>query len=161
MKKVRVALAATAIPTAGVLAMPTALAHAADTAAQLRTTPATAVATAAAAAACPYSWSSVAASGNGEFFLYANGSYSPPGCIISQVGTLTHRQTGLAERTRYYNAAGDRIASHKIAGVISNDSTFWTSHPSQRNTVYLWGALIANGTSDVKYGPVPLATLFG
>jgi hypothetical protein len=162
MKKVRVALAATAIPTAGMLAMPTTLARAADVPAH-QTVPAnvpvTAV-TAAADAPCIYSWSSVSASGNGEFLFYANGSYSPPGCVIFQQGTLTHRQTGLTERVRFYNAAGDRIAQYKRGGTILIDSTFWWSSPYQGDTVYAWGALVKNGTSDVQYGPVPLATLF-
>jgi hypothetical protein len=138
MKKVRVALA-TAVPAAGMLVVPGTVANAAPARV--------------ANALCIASKTATHASGRGEFFVFASYSnYSH--CVIFQQGTLTHRQSGLQERVRIYNAANVRVYQAYLGGTQYAFSTKWWNSPYQSHAYNLWGALVKNNTNSVVYGPV-------
>jgi hypothetical protein len=148
MKKVRVALAATALPTAGLVAIPAVAAHAATTQYGRPAAPTT--------APCIFSGASTAASRNGQFFLYAQYSYSPPGCFIFQQATLTYRKSGLTERVRIRSKNNNLVKQFRRGGTQFGGSTAWWSSPYVGPAKTIWATLVWNNTSNVYKGPIPV-----
>ena len=148
MKKVRLAVGV-AVPAVGMLVVPT-VAHAA--------TPTTDThrlhdQKLSAAANCLGGINSVSYSANGNFAEVVN--YNPTDCVLYEVGILDKGQTGLTQRVRIWTATNPNklLWSKKVGGTISNGRTYWSVSPD-RDAPETCAALVANGTSTVKYGPV-------
>jgi hypothetical protein len=168
VKKVHLALGATM--AAGVaLAMPAATANAATTTTKpVGTQPHRVLTTAtpfhvggaavpfrvpgnvpATAATCPLVNSNGQLSTRGLFF----GAIGFDGeCVGVQTALLQREQTGLTERVQYYTS-GELTHTARLPGLISAGYTYFASYPN-RNATEVCQALVANGTSTVKYGPV-------
>lgn len=73
-------------------------------------------------------------------------------CVAWQGATLDRGQTGLTERVRFYTS-GRLTRTTRLAGLDSNGHTYFGSYP-RYDATEVCQALVANGTSDVKYGPV-------
>ncbi len=151
MKKVRMAIG-TAVPAAGLVVMPAATAHAATS--QQHPDPAARVEQmlrhAKPAATCGLAHSALGISPRGEF---AGGIGYDGNCVRFQTGDLTHDQTGLTERVRYWTS-GKMTRQDFLGGHISGGSTLWASYPNYYATE-VCQALVANGNhNDVLYGPV-------
>jgi hypothetical protein len=69
-----------------------------------------------------------------------------------QGGTLNHSQTGLTERVRFWTS-GRMTKQVRLGGLISGGYTTFGSYPNY-DAQEVCEALVANGTSTVKYGPV-------
>jgi hypothetical protein len=152
MKKVRAAIATAAIPTAGLMAMPAVAAHAATTQHARPAVPA--------AAPCVFSAASTVASGNGQFLLYAQYSYSAPGCFIFQQATLTHRMSGLTERVRIRSKNNKLLKQYRRGGTQFGASTAWWSSPRYGPARYLYATLVYNNTSNVYKGAIGIDDRF-
>lgn len=101
------------------------------------------------AATCPIDASHTALSTRGEML---GGIGFAGECVAFQGVTLNHEQTGLTERVRYYTS-GRLTRTVRLAGLISGGYTFWGNYPNYTATE-VCQALVANGTSTVKYGTV-------
>jgi hypothetical protein len=148
MKKVRLAVGVV-VPAVGMLVMPAA-AHAATlTTAGHRLHDHAAIPD----ANCLGGINSVSYSANGNFAETVN--YNPTDCVLFEVGTLDKGQTGLTQRVRIWTATNPNklLWSQKVGGFISNGRTYWSVSPDQ-DAPETCAALVANGTSTVKYGPV-------
>jgi hypothetical protein len=154
MKKVRMAIG-TMVPTVGMLIIPAAAAHASRTSARAHTTTTGRHGRAAVqpAVTCPgASNTSVEASANGELFGFIsyNGS-----CVDFQQATLTHRQSGLTERVRFRNRANQILKQYRRGGSqIGGSTLFWSEPPNAQHAHEVCQALVANNTSNVRYGAV-------
>jgi hypothetical protein len=73
-------------------------------------------------------------------------------CVHFQGGTLNHSQTGLTERVRFWTS-GRMTKQVRLGGLISGGYTTFGSYPNY-DAQEVCEALVANGTSTVKYGPV-------
>lgn len=143
MKKVRLAVGS-AMAAAGLMAVPVAAAHAAGTAGK------TTLGDAPGAlpnAACGVANSTDAFSPNLGFYGYIAFDGE---CVHYQGAVLTHEQTGLTERVRFYTS-GRLTATYRNAGLIKSGHTLFASYPN-RDATMVCQALVANGTSTVKYG---------
>lgn len=147
MKRVRTALATIALPAAGLVAMPAVAAHAA-------TTHYGRPATVTAGAPCFFSAANTVSSGNGNFLLYAQFSYSPPGCFIFQQATLTHRQSGLTERVRIRSIGNKLLVQYKRGGTQYAFSTKWWSSPNYGPAQCIYAELVYNNTSNAYKAPI-------
>ncbi len=154
MKKVSLAIGA-AMPAIGVLAVPAVTAHAATAVTkppspppallhrlQEKAQPETP------AAACGVANSVTQISANGHFygFIAFDGN-----CVNFQDGVLGGSHTGLTERVRFWDS-GKLLKTVKNPGYISRGYTFFASYPNY-HAGQVCEALVANGTSTVKYGP--------
>ena len=147
MKKVRLAVGS-AMAAAGLLAVPAATAHATETGGK----------TAAGNghdvpgmlhpnAACGVENSTDAFSPNLHFYAYIAFAGE---CVHYQGAVLTHEQTGLTERVRFYTS-GRLTKTYRNSGLIKSGDTLFASYPNYTATM-VCQALVANGTSTVKYG---------
>jgi hypothetical protein len=98
-------------------------------------------------AACNIINSSEAFSPNLKFYTYIAFAGE---CVHYQGAVLTHAQTGLTERIRFYTS-GRLTKTDKIPGYIKSGHTLFASYPNY-NATMVCQALVANGTSTVKYG---------
>jgi hypothetical protein len=147
MKKVRLAVGS-AMVAAGLLAVPVAAAHAAviDGTAAAGTghdVPATVHPD----AACNVENSADQFSPNLHFYGYIAFAGN---CVHWQGAVLTHEQTGLTERVRFYTS-GRLTKTTRLYGLIQSGDTLFGSYPNYDATM-VCQALVANGTSTVKYG---------
>jgi hypothetical protein len=131
---------------AGLLAVPVATAHAAVTEEK---TPAGADVprTVHPDAACPVANSADQFSPNLHFYGYINFDGA---CVNWQGAVLTHEQTGLTERVRFYTN-GKLTRTTRLSGLLHSGDTLFGSYPNY-NATMVCQALVANGTSTVKYG---------
>lgn len=144
MKKVRLAVGS-AMAAAGLMAVPVAAAHAAGT--EGKATPGNAPGALHPNAACGVANSTEAFSPNLGFYAYIAFDGE---CVHYQGAVLTHAQTGLTERVRFYTS-GRLTATYRNAGLIKSGHTLFASYPNLDATM-VCQALVANGTSTVKYG---------
>ena len=85
-------------------------------------------------------------------------SYSGASCVRGQSARLDHQQTGLTERVRFWrNNFHTLITTRRDAGIISGGLTFFFSLPTIHAS-NVCAALVDNGTSTVRYGPVCVGT---
>jgi hypothetical protein len=144
MKKVRLAVGS-AMVAAGLMAVPVAAAHAAEN--EGRTPSGGAPEALRPNAACGIANSTEAFSPHLGFYGYIAFDGE---CVAYQGAVLTHEQTGLTERVRFYTS-GRLTATEKKPGLIKSGHTVFASYPNRAATM-LCEALVANGTSTVKYG---------
>ena len=84
--------------------------------------------------------------------------YSGASCVGFQSAILDHRQTGLTERVRFWkNNFHTLITTRRDAGIISSNHTSFFSSPHIKAS-NVCAALVNNGTSTVRYGPVCVGT---
>jgi hypothetical protein len=144
MKKVRLAIGA-AMPAIGMLAIPTAGAHAAT--GTNRPVPHHAARTAARPDACGVANSVSQTNGQLTGFIDFDGN-----CVHLQTATLHRNQTGLTERVRFWTS-GKMTKQVFRAGNASGNSTLFGSSPNYY-AQEVCQALVANGNhNSVKYGP--------
>jgi len=147
MKKVRLAFAAAAVPVLGVVAVPAA--RAATTTADNPGT-ATHVTTPDLICSLTYVREAFNPAGTlrGEIIFGGNS------CVGYQQARLDFAQTGYAERIRLRNKANTIVFSRYLAGTISGNATYWSSHPN-RYAYQVCAALVPNGNHNrVVWGPV-------
>jgi hypothetical protein len=153
MKKVHLAIGA-AMPAIGVLAAPAVTAHAATVVNKPPAPPAKFLQHLQEkerpenpAAACTATNHVEQFSANGDFHGYIAFDGN---CVNFQDGTLFGSHTGLTERVRFWNGS-TLLKQVKNAGYISKGYTFFASYPNY-HAEEVCQALVANGTSTVKYG---------
>lgn len=146
MKKVRLAVGS-AMAAAGLLTVPVAAAHAAGTEGKTAGTGHDILGSLHPNAACGVANSTDAFSPNLHFYGYIA---FDGGCVHYQGAVLTHEQTGLTERVRFYTS-GRLTKTYRNAGLIKSGDTLFASYPNYTATM-VCQALVANGTSTVKYG---------
>src|SRR5579875_2688503 len=155
MKKVRLAIGA-AMPALGALAMPAVTAHAATA---VRKPPAIPPAAflhrlhekehpETPTAACQVANSVTQISANAHFVGYIAFDGN---CVNFQDGILQGSHTGLTERVRFWDS-GKLLKTVRNPGYISEGHTYFASYPNY-HAGQVCEALVANGTSTVKYGP--------
>ncbi len=93
---------------------------------------------------------------------YGNGMYGAiyfeANTVCGQSASIDHRQTGLTERVRFWQ--GTHLAlSRRLHGTFVSNRTVFYSSVGYGSATAVCEALVSNGTSNVKYGPVCEDTL--
>ena len=148
MKRVSLAVGS-AMAAAGLLTVPVATAHAAGTGETAGGGAGHALQGTLPNAACAVDNSYDQFSSRLEFYGYIAFAGE---CVHLQTAVLTHEQTGLTERVRYYTS-GRLTRTVRLPGLIQSGYTHFASYPNYVATM-VCQALVANGTSTVKYGQV-------
>jgi hypothetical protein len=85
-------------------------------------------------------------------------SYSGASFVCGQSAMLDHQQAGLTERVRFWkNNFHTLITTRRDGGIISGGKTFFFSLPDIHAS-NVCAALVDNGTSTVRFGPVCVPT---